>query len=127
MQLQELWLVLAGFVLGFAVSTLWEWLYYRRLRWPSEQTFVPPEPPREPEINAFEAENLVVAAPAERFSTEYRSPGVYLESEQEQVRAALEEPDPAIAPPATTWVETRVQRSVVETQTMPPDPLAPPL
>jgi len=32
-----LWFVLAGFVLGFAASLLWEWLYFRkrRLNWQS--------------------------------------------------------------------------------------------
>lgn len=28
-----LWFLLAGFVSGFAVSTVWEWLYFRRERW----------------------------------------------------------------------------------------------
>lgn len=27
-----IWFVLAGFILGFSVSTLWEWLYFRRRR-----------------------------------------------------------------------------------------------
>ena len=31
-QIQMLWFVIAGFVLGFTTSTLWEWLYYRRKR-----------------------------------------------------------------------------------------------
>jgi hypothetical protein len=26
------WYVLAGFLLGFGVSTLWEWVYFRRRR-----------------------------------------------------------------------------------------------
>ena len=29
---EPVWYILAGFILGFAISTLWEWLYYRRYR-----------------------------------------------------------------------------------------------
>ena len=29
---KALWFVLAGLILGFALSTLWEWLYFRRAR-----------------------------------------------------------------------------------------------
>ncbi|MFN8442887.1 MAG: helix-hairpin-helix domain-containing protein [Caldilineaceae bacterium] len=29
---EPVWYILAGFILGFAISTLWEWLYYRRFR-----------------------------------------------------------------------------------------------
>lgn len=32
MNLSVLWYVLAGAILGFALSTLWEWLYYRSKR-----------------------------------------------------------------------------------------------
>jgi hypothetical protein len=32
MPLEMLWFILAGFALGFATSTLWEWFYYRRQR-----------------------------------------------------------------------------------------------
>lgn len=31
-QLRTLWILLAGFILGFATSTLWEWLFYRGRR-----------------------------------------------------------------------------------------------
>ena len=35
MTLEVFWFVLSGFVIGFAVSTFWEWLYYRgrRIQW----------------------------------------------------------------------------------------------
>lgn len=35
MTIEAAWFILSGFVLGFAVSTFWEWLYYRkqRLQW----------------------------------------------------------------------------------------------
>lgn len=29
---EPVWYILSGFILGFAVSTLWEWLYFRRYR-----------------------------------------------------------------------------------------------
>lgn len=33
---EPIWYIIAGFILGFAVSTLWEWLYFRRFRAESE-------------------------------------------------------------------------------------------
>ena len=32
LQIRLVWYVLAGFVLGFTTSTLWEWLYFRQFR-----------------------------------------------------------------------------------------------
>jgi predicted flap endonuclease-1-like 5' DNA nuclease len=93
MDWQAIWYVLAGFVLGFATSTLWEWLYYRRQRLLA----------RAGEVDAGDY-TLVPAAEqpaAPRSSTaEYRSPGVFLESERpepagndaEPQRAAWEAP-----------------------------------
>lgn len=84
MQPPMLWFTLAGFVLGFAVSTLWEWLYYRgqRFTWREPQRYAPIDPP---EISAFEEELLRPASTPDDSTAEYRSPGVFLESEQRPV------------------------------------------
>lgn len=77
------WFVLAGFILGFATSTLWEWLYYRqkrlaRLAQTSEgmfQTSRVNHPLGTPdEARKEEAEDP--------WKVSYRSSGVFLESEQ---------------------------------------------
>lgn len=99
MQLQELWLVLAGFVLGFALSTLWEWLYYRRQRWllPSPP-LSPSQPGHELAVSPFEEERLAVSAPDERSQPAYRSPSIFLESEQDQLLYEARAVQPPLAP-----------------------------
>lgn len=88
-QMRILWYVLAGFVLGFITSTLWEWLYYRkqRLRWRTPgadargaTTAWGAETSRQETMAADTDEGAPWAAPV------YRSPGVFLESEQEPAR-----------------------------------------
>ncbi len=85
--------MLAGFVLGFTVSTLWEWLYYRgrRLRWRADATGPVGSTTinhavggswREPEIDRADAQRAAnQTLPWE--TPAYRSPGVFLESEKE--------------------------------------------
>lgn len=97
MSFRVLWFVVAGFILGFATSTLWEWLYYRgkrrtQLVQAARSTFpaTPPTPVRA-EQEASRAE------PQETWALSYRSPGVYLESEQPQL-------SPQVQPSAATEV-----------------------
>ena len=94
-----LWFVMAGFLLGFATSTLWEWFYFRKerlkltdrrireleakLREP-ETTNEPPSP-----ANAIPTVASVTGSSGSSSSrtsawgdTAYRSPGVFLESEE---------------------------------------------
>lgn len=87
MSFRAFWFIVAGFVLGFTVSTLWEWLYYRHKRQETLQrgrtsahlfdetqgsgTRRPIAPLDEP----FEEPR--------RKSPSYRSPGVFLDSETE--------------------------------------------
>lgn len=89
MDWQAIWYVLAGFVLGFATSTLWEWLYYRRQRLRA----------RAGEVDAGDytlvpAAEQPAAAPRSS-TTEYRSPGVFLESERPEPAGNDAEPQPA--------------------------------
>ena len=105
-----LWFVLAGFLLGFASSTLWEWFYFRKERMKLTDRRI-----RELEAKLREAESNsdipestenearipvpTVAALAGGASPRtsawgepaYRSPGVFLESEE--IEAEDSEPD----------------------------------
>ncbi|MCE7989062.1 MAG: hypothetical protein DYG89_48535 [Caldilinea sp. CFX5] len=88
---QGLWLVLAGFILGFAASTLWEWLYYRGKRQAqggqAAATTAYPAPVDNPRLDHDDAAQDE-SNPAWAFS--YRSPGVYLESEQHATADSVE-------------------------------------
>ena len=90
MELQLLWFVLAGFILGFIVSTLWEWLHFR-------QKFAEQRDRRIAELEASLTElqssnqeasyNFVYPEdilPAVNEQPEHRSSGVLLETEQAQ-------------------------------------------
>lgn len=88
MTMSLLWYVLAGVLLGFAASTLWEWLYFRRkrLNWESDrveklQLELADEQALNEQIRL--AHSSVGAEP----SSEYASPGVFLESESNEVSA----------------------------------------
>jgi predicted flap endonuclease-1-like 5' DNA nuclease len=89
---QGLWLVIAGFILGFAASTLWEWLYYRGKR----QTQLGQAPPaisaaaRPDNRIADNDEHISEQSPA-AWTFSYRSPGVYLESEQAASADSMEQ------------------------------------
>ena len=102
---QGLWLVLAGFILGFAASTLWEWLYYRGKRQvqggqaPATTLYAPRTDTPHGDLNESAHDE---SDPTWAFS--YRSPGVYLESEQTErvdpTEMVLESPTKVIiAPP----------------------------
>lgn len=97
---QALWFVVAGFILGFATSTLWEWLYYRGKRHGS----VAPAPAavdllRTDDLPAIPDE-VIEEQQAAPWQVPYRSPRVYLEIEQSPpaplpVVPAQPAPDPA--------------------------------
>src|SRR4051794_31256303 len=98
MAMNLLWYVLAGFLLGFASSTLWEWFYFRKERLKLTDRRI-----RELEAKLNDAEietdkspaipltstpipTVAAVTAATRTSawgdTAYRSPGVFLESEE---------------------------------------------
>jgi predicted flap endonuclease-1-like 5' DNA nuclease len=95
MSFRVLWFVLAGFVLGFATSTLWEWLYYRRKRLQRVERQYPALPEGE-------------VTPGERWQPAYRSAGILLESEAAAAPAPFTQRTPAGKP-------TPVAPSVVPT------------
>lgn len=90
MSFRVLWFVVAGFVIGFTTSTLWEWLYYRRKRLAmldAHSAFVR-------DVSRTQRTVGAGAAPtdgndANWSSPPYRSPGIFLESEQPPVDAAF--------------------------------------
>lgn len=77
------WYVLAGFLLGFILSTLWEWLYFRRRRMRIENR-------RIAELEATVRSLSTVSQSAETstspgFAAGYQSPMVFLEGEDDDV------------------------------------------
>ena len=100
MTMSLLWYVLAGVLLGFAASTLWEWLYFRRKRTRIENDRI-----EELEIQLADEQSLNeqmrlvhTSAPAEPLP-EYASPGVFLDSEAPEPSANVvaASPPPAVA------------------------------
>jgi hypothetical protein len=84
MDWQLVWFLLAGFVLGFATSTLWEWVYYRGLRRRNLASVSPPA------VVAARMEQPVTMAPLPTSAEAppdalYRSPAVFIEGEQDQL------------------------------------------
>lgn len=120
----DLWLVLAGFLLGFTASTLWEWFYFRKQRVKPRSSSVRAG---EPEGKARELDDR--AAPPARAKSQsvaasgYRSPGVFLESEEASETPAAPQPLTAVvrytepllpveAPPAQVAVRPPEPRGV---------------
>lgn len=96
MNWQLLWFVLAGFVVGFAVSTLWEWVYYRGLR---QRALAQRAAVREYPVTASES------APAPGVTTAdapveagYRTPAVFIEGERPGSTA-----QPSYEPLVASW------------------------
>ncbi|MCC6166799.1 MAG: hypothetical protein IT329_06180 [Caldilineaceae bacterium] len=81
-----LWLVLAGFLLGFTASTLWEWFHFRKQRLKARDARVRE---LEAKLRGLEEEALIPAdaPPAPASAPGYRSPGVFLESEEPPVNS----------------------------------------
>ena len=73
-----MWFVLAGFVLGFAASTLWEWYYYRKQRIRLQDQH----------LAELQAQSQLAAARSPEAAdvawrpAEYQSSGVFLETEE---------------------------------------------
>ena len=131
-QLNVLWYLLAGFVLGFAFSTLWEWLYFRRIRLEHGQE----EQQVEMRTRAWSAPDSV--AHNERPAAHYQSQGVLLENEQSTdqlfvadlpfvtpVAPVTTPPVVVEAPMPAQAVITPVIAAVVPTQPVPPLPTNP--
>jgi hypothetical protein len=127
MQWQLLWYVLAGLIIGFPASTLWEWLYFRRKRMDlRDQRLLELE--TELRLTRDQLHDLRAQTPPPPVSSvaDYQSPGVFLESEEaESLRdegytpargAAYPSPDPepVYSAPSGMAPEESVTESVAE-------------
>ena len=118
---EPVWYVLAGFILGFAVSTLWEWLHFRRYRvensprivtrLASNDSPIAPSTPILQESAEFE--------PAAR-TRAYRSPTVFLSGERTQPASegVAFRTEPAKVAPEVAVINTDPQSTVPTTQTI---------
>jgi hypothetical protein len=93
MESQLLWFLLAGFILGFAASTLWEWLYFRGRRLATIGASPPQTTPDDEVAPPYEPAPAPSGAEAA-----YRSPAVFLEGEQPRSDAQVTS-EPAIYEP----------------------------
>lgn len=97
------WYVLAGFLLGFGVSTLWEWVYFRRRRMTIRDR-------RIVELEAAVRAYAAASAPGDDPTVEdwaepaFQNPGVYLETEeapsvtpQPETLPSTQNPPPVVA------------------------------
>jgi predicted flap endonuclease-1-like 5' DNA nuclease len=102
MTLRILWFVLAGFLLGFTISTLWEWFHFRRERIKLDERRV-----RELTAQLLDKERLLESSQAMASvapvweGAAYQSPGVFLETEEvahpppaREGEGSRESPDP---------------------------------
>lgn len=116
---QGLWLLVAGFILGFAVSTLWEWLYYRGKRQAqlgqTPSVTIAPARTEDPHTSHDATTNEEVT---DAWTFSYRSPGVYLESEHQPTsdnpRTAPDAPQAKMIidpPPIHATIPDRVERA----------------
>jgi predicted flap endonuclease-1-like 5' DNA nuclease len=90
------WHLLAGFIIGFGVSTLWEWLYFRHKR-----TVI-----RDRYVAELEATVRTYAAAAAQMDTgtasdwsepRFEKPAIFLETEESPLKEHLSEGKPAVA------------------------------
>jgi predicted flap endonuclease-1-like 5' DNA nuclease len=116
MTTQLLWYVLAGFLLGFTASTLWEWFHFRKERMKLRDRRV-----TELEAKLREQEELATKrqfeAEEEWPAPAYRSPGVFLETEDAGAAArtaAVASAQAGALPPASPAPQPRAPAAPVE-------------
>jgi len=87
------WYLLAGFIIGFTLSTLWEWLYFRRKRMRIENRRIAELEAMLRSYSIAQESQSVAAGSGESWvSPSFNDPGAYLDIEDEAAVAA--------APPA---------------------------
>lgn len=117
-----LWFVLAGFILGFATSTLWEWLYYRGKR-RSQLAAAPLASSLARTGNSANRSDEMATDPLsdqspERWGLAYHSPGIYLESEKSSLpEQAILVGGKASFPSATERKQAEAQAPTAPTRT----------
>lgn len=105
MAMSALWFVLAGFVLGFAASTLWEWLHFRRSRMKlRDQRIAELEAELHEQERQLDEVRTLAMASAGWSAPNYRSPGVFLDTETTD-EATFVSPQPAQPAPVQPVAE----------------------
>lgn len=105
MAMSALWFVLAGFVLGFAASTLWEWLHFRRSRMKlRDQRIAELEAELHEQERQLDEVRTLAMSSAGWSAPNYRSPGVFLDTETTD-ETTFVAPQPAQPPPLVQPVQ----------------------
>lgn len=90
------WYVLIGFIAGFCISTVWEWLYFRKRRMRiTDRRIAELERALQNQPRGETAVEVLPAPGVTWTATDYQSPGVFLENER-----AVDTPE--LAPAAVT-------------------------
>ncbi len=93
------WYLLAGFIIGFCLSTVWEWLYFRQRRmYITDRRIAALEQQLESQKRAAASREIPSEPGVTWTATEYQSPGVLLENETDA------QPAPRAAVPVTAAV-----------------------
>lgn len=92
------WHLLAGFILGFGVSTLWEWLYFRRKRMTIRDRYVA-ELEAAVRTYAAAASQLNADATGDWSEPRFEKPPVFLETEENLAEERSPEQKPSVASP----------------------------
>ena len=92
------WYLLAGFIIGFCLSTVWEWLYFRQRRMRiADRRIAALQQQLDSQMRAASTE--IPSEPGVTWTaTEYQSPGILLENETDA------QPAPRAAVPITAAV-----------------------
>jgi hypothetical protein len=104
------WYVLAGFILGFILSTLWEWLFFRRRRMRIESQRIAE---LEESVRTLTTTVQTTDGGASgSYAAGYQSPGVFLEGEEDEIDTAeviVPAPDVYAQPAAEASAAARPQ------------------
>jgi len=92
------WHLLAGFILGFGVSTLWEWLYFRRKRTTIRDRYVA-ELEATVRTYAAAASQSNVNTAGDWSEPRFEKPPVFLETEENLTEERSREQKPSVASP----------------------------
>ena len=93
------WYLLAGFIVGFILSTIWEWLYFRRKRMRIENRRIAELEAMLRSYTIAQESQTIAGAPRDNWvSPPFDDPGAYLDIED---AAAVSSAPPADLPPVT--------------------------
>lgn len=93
------WYLLAGFIVGFILSTIWEWLYFRRKRMRIENRRIAELDAMLRSYTIAQESQTITGAPRDNWvSPPFDDPGAYLDIED---AAAVSSAPPADLPPVT--------------------------